>query len=59
MAMLLRYTCKETAAADAVETAVRKVIAAGYRTGDLATGAQGEILVGTRGMGDAIIENLQ
>ena len=58
MGMLLRYTCKETAAADAVDAAVRKVIAAGYRTGDLATGAEGEIRVGTRGMGDAIIAAL-
>ena len=58
MGMLLRYTCKETAAADAVDVAVRKVIAAGYRTGDLATGAESEIRVGTRGMGDAIIAAL-
>lgn len=58
MGMLLRYTCKETAAADAVDAAVRKVIAAGYRTGDLATGAAGEIRVGTAGMGDAIIAAL-
>lgn len=58
MSMLLRYTCRETAAADAVDAAVRKVIAAGYRTGDLATGAPGEIRVGTTGMGDAIIAAL-
>lgn len=58
MGMLLRYTCRETAAADAVDAAVRKVIAAGYRTGDLATGAPGEIRVGTKGMGDAIISAL-
>lgn len=58
MSMLLRYTCREIAAADAVDTAVRKVIAAGYRTGDLATGAPGEIRVGTSGMGDAIIAAL-
>ncbi len=55
MSMLLRYTCRETPAADAVDAAVRKVIAAGYRTGDLATGAEGEIRVGTAAMGDAII----
>ena len=58
MSMLLRYTCRETSAADAVDAAVRKVIAAGYRTGDLATGAPGEIRVGTSGMGDAIIAAL-
>ncbi|HIX88337.1 MAG TPA: 3-isopropylmalate dehydrogenase [Candidatus Akkermansia intestinavium] len=58
MGMLLRYSCRETAAADAVDAAVRRVIAAGYRTGDLATGAPGETRVGTRGMGDAIIAAL-
>ncbi len=58
MSMLLRYTCREIAAADAVDAAVRKVIAAGYRTGDLSTGAEGEIRVGTTGMGDAIIAAL-
>ncbi len=58
MAMMLRYSCHETAAADAVEAAVRSVIAAGYRTGDLSTGAEGEIRVGTVGMGDAIIAAL-
>ncbi len=56
--MMLRYTCGETAAADAIDAAVRRVIAAGYRTGDLATGAEGEIRVGTAGMGDAIIAAL-
>ena len=58
MAMLLRYSCKETAAADAVEAAVRRVIAKGYRTGDLRSNAPGEIAVGTAGMGDAIIAEL-
>lgn len=58
MAMMLRYSCHETEAADAVEAAVRRVIAAGYRTGDLSCGAEGEILVGTAGMGDAILAEL-
>lgn len=58
MSMLLRYSCRETEAADAVDQAVRAVIAAGYRTGDLSTGAPGEKRVGTSGMGDAIIAAL-
>lgn len=58
LGMLLRYTCRETAAADAVDAAVRRVIAAGYRTGDLFTNAPAEIKVGTRAMGDAIIAAL-
>lgn len=59
MGMLLRYSCREAAAADAVDAAVRAVIAAGYRTGDLCTGAEGEIRVGTAAMGDAIIAALK
>ncbi len=55
MGMMLRYSCGQTAAADDVDRAVRAVIAAGYRTGDLATGADGEIRVGTSGMGEAIV----
>ncbi len=58
MGMMLRYSCGQAAAADDVDRAVRAVIAAGYRTGDLATGAEGEIRVGTAGMGDAIIAAL-
>lgn len=54
MGMLLRYTCHETAAADALDAAVRSVIAAGYRTVDLRSGKPGEIIVGTTGMGKAI-----
>ena len=59
MAMLLRYSFRETAAANAVEEAVRRVIAAGYRTGDLCSGSAGEIPVGTTAMGDAIIAALE
>lgn len=58
MAMMLRYSFREVAAADAVEGAVRRVIAAGYRTADLRCGAADEIAVGTSGMGDAVIAAL-
>ena len=58
LSMLLRYSCGEAAAADAIDAAVRTAIAQGYRTGDLATGAAGEQRVGTSGMGDAIIAAL-
>ncbi len=57
-AMMLRYSCGQAAAADDIERAVRQVIAAGYRTGDLATGVAGETRVGTAGMGEAIIAEL-
>jgi 3-isopropylmalate dehydrogenase len=50
--MLLRYSLGESEAAAAIEAAVRKVIDAGYRTGDIFT--EGTKRVGTSGMGEAI-----
>lgn len=55
LSMLLRYSLGESAAADAIDSAVKTVIGQGYRTGDLYTGAPGEIKVGTSQMGDAIL----
>ncbi len=51
-AMLLRFSCGLDEAAAAVESAVRKVIASGLRTGDIHT--SDTKLAGTREMGDAI-----
>jgi 3-isopropylmalate dehydrogenase len=51
-AMMLRHSLNETAAADAIETAVRTVIASGLRTGDI--WSEGSTKVGTAAMGDAI-----
>ena len=51
-AMMLRYSLGEPAAADAIENAVRKVIADGLRTGDIFSA--GTRRVGTREMGEAI-----
>lgn len=58
LAMLLRFSLGETAAADAIEAAVARTIADGIRTGDIATGRPEETLVGTVGMGDAILARL-
>ena len=58
LAMLLRYSLAETQAAEAIENAVSKTIADGFRTGDIATGRDGETKVGTAGMGDAILARL-
>ena len=58
LSMLLRYSLGETAAADAIDTAVACAIDCGLRTGDIATGAEGETKVGTAEMGAAIIERL-
>ena len=55
-AMLLRYSLGQEAAAQRVETAVRKVLAQGYRTADIAEA--GKRTVGTKEMGDAVLAAL-
>ena len=56
-AMMLRYSLDLDKEADAVETAVQKVLTEGYRTGDIMS--DGCKLVGTREMGDLIAEKIQ
>ncbi|MCX8145688.1 MAG: 3-isopropylmalate dehydrogenase [Azovibrio sp.] len=55
-AMMLRYTFNMEAAAQKVEGAVKKVLAQGYRTGDIFE--PGTTKVGTRQMGDAVLAAL-
>ena len=55
-AMMLRYTFNLEAPAVRIENAVKKVLAAGYRTGDIYEA--GTRRVGTREMGDAVIAAL-
>ncbi|MDD2991850.1 MAG: 3-isopropylmalate dehydrogenase [Zoogloea sp.] len=55
-AMMLRYTFNLEAQAVRIENAVKKVLAAGYRTGDIYEA--GTRRVGTREMGDAVIAAL-
>ncbi|MGQ7843547.1 3-isopropylmalate dehydrogenase [Granulosicoccus sp. 3-233] len=59
VSMMLRYTLKETAAADAIDSAVAQVLAQGYRCKDIASGEANEQLINTTQMGDAIIAALQ
>jgi 3-isopropylmalate dehydrogenase len=56
LAMMMRYTFNRTDLADRIESAVRKVLASGLRTGDIAQA--GEAVIGTREMGDAIVAAL-
>ncbi len=58
LAMLLRFSLGEVDAAAAIEAAVAATIAAGFRTGDIATSQAGEIHVGTCAMGNAILARL-
>lgn len=57
VAMMLRYSFAESAAADAIETAVGKVLDRGLRTPDIA--AAGEATVSTAVMGDAVVSALE
>ena len=58
LAMLLRYSLAEEAAAVSIECAVEKSIEDGFRTGDIFSGAAGEKLVNTSEMGQAILDRL-
>ena len=55
-AMMLRYSLDQEAAAQRLESAVRKVLAQGLRTADIA--APGEAVIGTRAMGAAVVAAL-
>jgi 3-isopropylmalate dehydrogenase len=55
-ALLLRYSLGREEAATAIEAAVRETIADGYRTRDIAH--NDSLIVGTSGMGSAILERL-
>jgi 3-isopropylmalate dehydrogenase len=53
---MLRYSLDLSAQADRVEAAVRKVLAQGLRTADIAE--PGASTVGTAAMGDAVVAAL-
>ncbi len=56
LAMMLRYTFNLPDWADRIERAVKKTLAQGCRTGDIAK--PGEATIGTREMGAAVVGNL-
>lgn len=56
VAMMLRYTFNQEAAAQCIEAAVKKVLAHGIRTKDI--GESGMQTVGTKAMGDAVLAAL-
>ncbi len=63
-AMLLRYSLGLPKEAEAIESAVARVLDAGWRTGDIAGGASdrvalGDKLVGTRKMGDLVVRQIE
>jgi 3-isopropylmalate dehydrogenase len=54
LSMMLRYSFDMAAEADLVDESVKDVLNAGFRTGDIMQ--PGMTLVGTTGMGDALLE---
>jgi 3-isopropylmalate dehydrogenase len=56
-AMMLRYSLSQPVAADRIEAAVRDVLASGLRTADI--WSEGKSMVGTRRMGDAVVDALK
>jgi 3-isopropylmalate dehydrogenase len=56
LAMMFRYTFGRSDVSERIEAAVRKVLAQGKRTGDIAL--PGEQIIGTREMGDAVVAAL-
>jgi len=59
VAMMLRYSLDEAAAADSIEKAVAQVISDGYRWADIVNDEANETVVGTTQMGDAVVAALQ
>lgn len=57
VSMMLKYTFNEAEASERVETAVRTVLAKGYRTADIYQ--ESTLRVGTQEMGDAVIQEMQ
>ncbi|WNF35957.1 3-isopropylmalate dehydrogenase [Bacillaceae bacterium IKA-2] len=57
VAMMLRYSFLMEAEADIIESAIKKVLDAGYRTGDIAN--QGEVVLNTEEMTEKVIEYIQ
>jgi len=56
LAMMLRYTLQQPAAAERIETAVKAVLTAGLRTADI--WSLGTTKVGTQAMGDAVVASI-
>jgi 3-isopropylmalate dehydrogenase len=56
LAMMFRYTFARHDVADRIESAVRRVLQQGHRTGDIAL--PGEQIIGTKAMGDAVVAAL-
>jgi len=59
VAMLCRYSLANSVAAEAIEAAVKRVLAKGYRTADIFDGTQNNRRVNTKEMGEAVVTELK
>jgi 3-isopropylmalate dehydrogenase len=57
-AMLCRYSLDLPEAANNIERAIEEVLSAGYRSGDIYTGAKNETLLSTELMGEQVLKSL-
>ena len=58
VAMMFRYSLDQPLAAERIEQAVARVLADGYRTGDIANADEMDRAIGTQEMGDRVLEHL-
>ena len=58
LSMMLLHSLNTPKAAAAIEESVKNVLASGYRTKDIVTGASGEKIVGCKAMGEAVLDSL-
>ena len=58
LSMMLLHSLNTPKAAAAIEESVKNVLACGYRTKDIVTGASGEKIVGCKAMGEAVLDAL-
>lgn len=58
-ALLCRYSLNMEAAAEEIETAIEATLAKGYRTGDIYTGNDNEILAGTDQMCNEVLKAIE
>lgn len=58
LSMMLLHSLNTPRAAAAIEESVKNVLAFGYRTKDIVTGASGEKIVGCKAMGEAVLDAL-
>ena len=56
--MMFTHAAKRPDIGNAIDAAVARALDKGFRTRDIATGASGEKLVGTREMGEAVLKEL-